>query len=322
MLLINTIYRTEKTVNGVTTKYYLDGDKVVLENNGNCSIYYTYDADDKLVSMTLNGTEYFYICNGQGDIAGLIDTSGTQVVSYTYDSWGKLVSIDGSLKDTVGLQNPYRYRGYRYDTETGLYYLQSRYYNPDMGRYINADDVEFLGASGTSLSYNLFAYCENNPVNNSDPSGYISWYAVLASGIAGGLWCLGKYIAWNYHKFSGKRALIEFIGGFITGGLSLAAIIQLPHAIRIGLVGAVLEVSFYLGQCVGNKSSPKFGAVMQRALVGFSMGLTSYGAAYLLGKINIKIATVKSGQISVTAVIYSFLKGMNDGYLTKFFSLK
>ena len=94
-----------------TTKYYLDSDKVVLENTGNDSIYYSYDADDKLVSMALNGTEYFYVRNGQGDITGLIDTAGTPVVGYVYDSWGKVVSIDGSLKDTVGLQNPYRYRG-------------------------------------------------------------------------------------------------------------------------------------------------------------------------------------------------------------------
>ena len=121
--------------------------------------------------MTLDGTEYFYVRNSQGDITGLIDTAGTQVVSYVYDSWGRLVSVDGSLKDTVGLKNPYRYRGYRYDTETGLYYLQSRYYNPDMGRYINADDVEFLGANGDVLSFNLFTYCDNNPVNKVDYNG-------------------------------------------------------------------------------------------------------------------------------------------------------
>lgn len=165
-------YRTEKTANGVTTKYYLDGDKVILEENGSDSIYYSYDADDKLVSMTLNGTEYFYIRNSQGDITGLIDTEGTQVVSYTYDSWGKLVSIDGSLKDTVGLKNPYRYRGYRYDTETGFYSLQSRYYDPEIGRFINADAVINEGILGA----NLFAYCENNPIMYIDPDGYGKTY--------------------------------------------------------------------------------------------------------------------------------------------------
>ncbi|MEA4827263.1 MAG: RHS repeat-associated core domain-containing protein, partial [Clostridium sp.] len=93
--------RTEKTVNGVITKYHLSGDRVTFEDNGTDKIYYTYD-DSNLVSMNLNGTEYYYIRNAQGDIIGLYDKNGTQVVSYTYDSWGKLISIDGSLKDSVG----------------------------------------------------------------------------------------------------------------------------------------------------------------------------------------------------------------------------
>ncbi|WP_205694239.1 RHS repeat-associated core domain-containing protein [Clostridium manihotivorum] len=119
--------------------------------------------------MNLNGTEYFYIRNGQGDIIGIVDGSGTQVVSYSYDTWGKLVSITGSLKDTVGVKNPYRYRGYRYDSETGLYYLQSRYYNPDWGRFVNADTI--TGSTGELLTANMFAYCRNNPVNHADLDG-------------------------------------------------------------------------------------------------------------------------------------------------------
>ncbi|MDT8716234.1 AHH domain-containing protein [Clostridium sp. 19966] len=121
--------------------------------------------------MNLNGVEYYYIRNGQSDIIGLFDKTGAQVVSYTYDTWGKLVSIDGSLKDTVGIKNPYRYRGYRYDTETGLYYLQSRYYNPDWGRFINADAI--AGIKGELLSHNAFIYCENNPISFYDHTGYM-----------------------------------------------------------------------------------------------------------------------------------------------------
>ncbi|WP_242875667.1 RHS repeat-associated core domain-containing protein [Anaerobium acetethylicum] len=111
------------------------------------------------------GTSYYYIRNAQGDIIGLFDSTGTQVVSYTYDTWGKLVSTTGSLAGTVGEENPYRYRGYRYDDETGLYYLQSRYYNPEWGRFVNADDIEMLFEEQDNLlQYNLFAYCLNNPV--------------------------------------------------------------------------------------------------------------------------------------------------------------
>ncbi len=152
--------RTEKTVNGKTTKYYLSDDRVTYETDGTDKIYYTYDSDNNLISMNLNGIEYYYIRNAQGDIIGLVDTSGTQVVGYTYDSWGKLISITGTLKDSVGVKNPYLYRGYRYDKETGLYYLKSRYYNAEWGRFINADDVAILQATqGELLGVNLFLYC-------------------------------------------------------------------------------------------------------------------------------------------------------------------
>ena len=91
--------------------------------------------------MSLNGVEYYYIRNAQGDIVGLFDKNGTQVVSYVYDSWGKVISTTGTLASTVGVKNQYMYRGYRYDSETGLYYLQSRYYNAEWGRFINADET-------------------------------------------------------------------------------------------------------------------------------------------------------------------------------------
>ena len=110
--------RTEKTVNGVTTKYILNGDNVIYEDNGTDKIHYSYGGNG-LVSLNFNGNEYYYKKNIQGDIIGLIDNYGNRVVKYSYDTWGKLISIEGSLKDTVGVKNPYRYRGYRYDTETG-----------------------------------------------------------------------------------------------------------------------------------------------------------------------------------------------------------
>ena len=139
--------------------------------------------------MNLNGEEYFYIRNAQGDIIGLCDKSGVEVVRYSYDSFGKLTpskiesddvndieknGITGLLATTVGVKNPYRYRGYRYDNETGLYYLQSRYYNPSWGRFLNADAI--IGSAGELLGHNVFAYCKNNVVNGKDPSGFITIY--------------------------------------------------------------------------------------------------------------------------------------------------
>ncbi|MGH4120258.1 RHS repeat-associated core domain-containing protein [Clostridium sp.] len=162
--------RTVKTVDGVTTKYYLLGSMVIHETNLTDIIYYTYGSSGSLVSMNLNGVEYYYIRNVQGDIIGLYDKTGTQVVGYIYDTWGKLISITGTLASSVGVKNPYRYRGYRYDTETGLYYLQSRYYNPSWGRFLNPDIT--VGSVGELTGANGFAYCKNNPTTLKDPSGF------------------------------------------------------------------------------------------------------------------------------------------------------
>ncbi|GAA0776132.1 hypothetical protein GCM10008908_28960 [Clostridium subterminale] len=129
-------------------------------------LVYNY-GDNGLVGFTLNGTEYFYIRNSQTDIIGILDSNGTQVVSYTYDTWGKLISITGDK--ALGEKNPYRYRGYRYDSETGYYYLQSRYYNPEWGRFLNADGLVSTGQG--FIGYNMFAYCLNSPVNRRDDNG-------------------------------------------------------------------------------------------------------------------------------------------------------
>ncbi len=119
--------------------------------------------------MILNGTEYAYLRNAQNDIVGLINSAGVQVVAYTYSTWGEALSITGSLASTLGQQNPYRYRGYRYDSETGLYYLQSRYYNPQWGRFLNADGL--IDVSRSIVMKNLFEYCSNSPVRLSDQNG-------------------------------------------------------------------------------------------------------------------------------------------------------
>ncbi len=117
--------------------------------------------------------------NTRGDVTELRTSGGSVYATYTYDSWGRCVSvIDGNgevcSSETLAVQNSIRYRGYVYDNETDLYYLQSRYYDPETGRFLNADDVDYIGYSGEQLSYNMFAYCENEPVNDSDPRGYYS----------------------------------------------------------------------------------------------------------------------------------------------------
>ena len=114
-------------------------------------------------------------------MVGIIDTQGNKVVEYTYDVWGMPRAVTGTLADTIGQKNPIRYRGYYYDTETGFYYLRSRYYDPEIGRFINADGYVSTGQGITG--YNMFAYCGNNPINRTDPSGQ-GWGTVLLVGAA------------------------------------------------------------------------------------------------------------------------------------------
>ena len=235
--------RTEKTVNGVKTTYTLSGDSVLLETTGDEKIHYTYDSSNNLVSMnitsgsnpSING-EYFYIRNLQGDIIGLIDKNGTEVVSYTYDTWGKLISIEGSLKDIVGVKNPYRYRGYRYDTETGLYYLQSRYYNAEWGRFINADGI--IGHTGELLNHNLFAYCKNNPKNASDSTGFRLVYDAVNSDLQPG------GTASTYAKVIG--AVNGVIGANIGSKISVGDIISVADTkVSDNLASAVVKSKSY-----------------------------------------------------------------------------
>jgi len=150
-------------------------DKNLINNVVDYTLRFTYDASGAPVSVTYNGVLYYYVTNLQGDVVAILDSTGATVVTYSYDAWGKLLSTTDTTDENLGYHNPLRYRGYVYDNETGLYYLQSRYYNPEIGRFISADSPDYLGADGALTSYNLFAYCGNNPVMGYDPSGHFDW---------------------------------------------------------------------------------------------------------------------------------------------------
>lgn len=179
--------RTQKEVNGTITNFYVDGTKVIYEQTKNNTIYYTYDDNENIIGLNYNNIQYYYIKNGQNDIIGILDSNLNQVVNYEYDSWGNIISIkdangeDITDNNNIGIINPYRYRGYRYDTETGLYYLQSRYYSPEWGRFINFDN--YGGQIGELNSHNGYIYCNNNPINMIDEDG--NFAISLAAFIAG-----------------------------------------------------------------------------------------------------------------------------------------
>ena len=130
---------------------------------------------------------FWFEKNLQGDVVAIYNNSGVKLASYIYDAWGNFtVTYTNGGAATAAQYNPFTYRSYYYDDETGFYYVSSRYYDPEIGRFINADDIDYLGADGSPLSYNLFAYCMNNPVNRFDVNGNWSLpnWAKIAIGAA------------------------------------------------------------------------------------------------------------------------------------------
>ena len=172
--------RTSKSNGTTTTEYFLDGSLVLFEKTGNDVIYYTYDVDGSLLSMNYNSDEYFYIKNLQGDIIEIVNASGNTVATYRYDAWGNVIyQWDSGLG--IAHINPYRYRGYRFDTETGLYYLNARYYDPSIGRFISADSINYLDPS-SEQGLSLYAYCGNNPIMRVDEEGNF-WNLIAGAAI-------------------------------------------------------------------------------------------------------------------------------------------
>ena len=176
-------------------------------------------------------TTYYYLRNAQGDVVKLIDKTGSTVVEYTYDTWGKLLSTTGSLAETFGEEQPFRYRGYVYDEETGFYYVSSRYYDPEIGRWIspepNVDNGEFDEGAGL-IGYNVYAYCANNPVMYKDDTGEsITLCILIGAGIgliAGGVF--GAYRAnKNGYSPSDRWKYWKYVVGYGVAGGAIGALV-------------------------------------------------------------------------------------------------
>lgn len=203
--------RHRKTVsvnNSVTETYnyvWSDGKLISQEySDGNTSYAakFVYGSNGVVQGFIYDDTTYLYVRNLQGDIVAIVDELGREAMKMSYDAWGKIRFSVGSLDDTVLFNiikhlSPFTYRGYCYDTDIELYYLQSRYYSPEICRFINTDDTQIaIDTQGEILSVNLFAYCENNPINAMDPNGLVSTKTIVS--------VINKIIS-----FAGK--VVEFI---------------------------------------------------------------------------------------------------------------
>jgi len=220
--------------------------------------------------MVYNGTTYYYVLNQQGDVIRVLGADGTSYASYTYDAWGRLVYSAGSLQSI----NPLRYRGYYYDNDIKMYYLGSRFYDPALKRFINADDSSVLGVDqGSLLQYNLFAYCLNNPVNRTDSTGEISlpnWAKVTIGGVA----IVGLAAATVLTGGAAAVVCGAALSGAVVGGASGAVIGAVSGAVSNGWKGAVS------GACSGFMSGTLVGGVTGAASAGLNIAA---GATTVVG---------------------------------------
>ena len=276
--------------------YYYRNGNLIDALWGSNRIHIFYDASGSPVSITYNGTQYYYVKNLQGDIVGLTNTSGTLVVEYEYDAWGKLLSTTGSAASTIGQANPLRFRGYVFDTETGLYYLGSRYYDPGVGRFVSADDVTYLGVNGTFTNYNLYTYCSNNPIGMTDAGGTFGISATLGIMLVGG--AIGAVIsaassAVTQYICEGEVNLnsvgVSAASGFVSGFIAASPLGLIGQVAAGGIIGG----ASYVADCYVNKKDAKFGGLIISVGAGMLSGFIGGQGA---NKNNELSNTIKSGK--------------------------
>ena len=258
------LYRWEYDLSGSTiirAKYYNDDELTAV-------LLFFYDDNGSPFGMSVKSANsgsvktYYYEKNLQGDIVGIMNEAGYRVVTYTYDAWGNPYDPVYSYNSGVSAAdrsnaelNPFRYRGYYYDVETGYYYLQTRYYNPDWGRFLNADK-QISGIGKDIRGYNLFTYCFNNPVNMSDPAG--NWpklstifivVAVTAVAVAA--------VAVTVATCGAAAPALAVAGGGIIGGISAGAAATAASVATGATIVAVVSTTAAVTSAVAEKTVEK-----------------------------------------------------------------
>ncbi len=255
--------RTEKKVGSTVSKYEYTGDKLFYEKRGDLEFHYRYDVFGNVASITrvkADGTSFslYTVCNSRGDVEELRRSTGELFARYVYDSWGNVLHIydvnGAEITSTANfaVQNPFRYRGYYYDNETGLYYVGSRYYDPVTHRFVNADTSDVLSVTPMGLTEkNLFAYCDNNPVTRADSSGQV-WH-IIAGAVVG---LASQYVANVCFGLLSGKGLVEslkiqkndipgLIGATISGALVATGI----PSVGLKLADAAINATSYIAEC-------------------------------------------------------------------------
>ena len=210
-----------------------------------------YDNEDSICGIIYNNVPYYFKKNLQGDIIAIVDKDAKEVARYSYDAWGACTVVSAS--NVIGYANPFRYRGYYYDIETNLYYLNSRYFNPSIGKFVCLDDFETLTWSVFyPLSKNMYTYCGNNPIMGVDTNGYWNGW-------------------WNSVWFVARALDVIIIA--VTGGIAIHGINQIKKFLRDNARKLVKNIAKQLMAMIGSTVANAVSSIVDIALTIFGTSI-------------------------------------------------
>ena len=330
--------RTKKTSNTHIHEYTLEDTKIIKEqikdknNTLNITFEYIYDEQDMLMGLIYNNNVYYYDKDVTGIINGIIDINGNYVVKYTYTAYGEVEKeySDGSI---VSEYNSFQYKGYYYDVETQLFYCNSRYYSPELCRFISPDDVEYLDLESVN-GLNLYCYCMNNPIMYADPSGRSAIVAMLigagiglaaglasqvASDVVSNVWVNGfDFSEWQMSSWQ------SYVGAGLGGAIG-GMFTPLFGAVAVGFITGTASTAITMGLSnATGATNYGFGEIVASSLL---MGMVSGLTAGIVD--NIKIPKLNAGRNSLNAIskqintklINGTINNVSDKTLRKMFTL-
>ena len=303
--------RSSKQVGDTTYTYTTLSGKVMRQQWDGKTLEFVYDDGSQPFAMIYkHGSEtelYYYLVNAQGDVAAILDSSGTMVASYNYGAWGSC-TVYNSSDAAIGDLNPLRYRGYYYDAETGFYYLQSRYYDPAICRFINADTFATTDANGF-LSANMFAYCENNPIMRTDANGDV-WNLVIGAAVGAIAGVAGQVLSDAVTSIANGELTISnwqtYVGALAGGALSGAV---LGGTGNVGLANAVSGFTTTgIGAALEKATGASDKSWAEIGVNAVADGMVSYGLGTLPG-----VKNITRGRNNMSAVYKSGLTKLRKG---------
>ena len=298
--------RVRKTSGENTTTYYYNGNvlsglvrRAAGSTGVGTTVQFVYDTQGKPFMLRLNGKmDYFYLYNGLGDVTGLVDSSNQVVVRYQYNSWGKVTSTQDTSGVSLATLNPFRYRKYVHDPETGLYCLGSRYYDPEVGRFVNADDPSTIFAKPQELySKNLYVYCDNNPIIRKDVQGYFPIPCIVGA-VVGAVVSGFSYVLSSGGEIDGVELAKSCLVGAVSGAL---APLEPVRSIKKGYL-AVASVINGINTAINTD-----GDIPTRIVCGIIEGCATMASGYICNKWtgDVELTTKASQVIANAAVGYT-----------------